>query len=155
MSTRLFKTFRSTDTPWTPRNWFPNIKLLVDNITGAPVGIQSVNASGPDGLFVPIDLTSAQINAPTAAMLADINATYRLNVAPYTRYQSTGTALVEAGGASPDGTTLPYGLQTVPVGTPNLVLGPNSYDIVYSPFTVQNAAGVTILGRLKVITEPP
>lgn len=151
----IFKSFRSTVTPWEPRFWISTLRLLVDNVTGAPVGIESPNASGPDGIWAPVDLTAAQIASPTAAMLADLNATYRLNVAPYTRYQSSGTALVEAGGASPDGSTLPGSvLQTVLPGAPNLVIGANSYDVIWSPFTVQNAAGVTVLGKLVVINQP-
>lgn len=45
----------------------------------------------------PVILTAAQIASPTAAMLADLSATYRLNVAPYTRYYSDGTGLVAGG----------------------------------------------------------
>jgi len=150
-----FKSFRSTVSPWEPRNWLASLRLLVDNNTGAPIGIESPNAGGPDGIWTPVDLTAAQIASPTAAMLADLNATYRLNVAPYTRYQSTGTALVEAGGASPDGSTLPGSvLQTVPAGSPNLIIGASSYLVVWSPFTVLNAAGVSVLGKLVVINQP-
>ena len=155
MAITLFKSFRSTVTPFLPSAWIPGLKLLVDPGTGAPVGIQSQNANGPDGIWTPIDLTAAQIAAPTAAMLADLNATYRLNVAPYTRYISDGTQLVLAGGASADGNTFPGAVvQTVVPNTPELDIGPNSYAVVYSPFTVQNAAGVNVLGRLDVVSRP-
>ena len=53
---------------------------------------------GPVDVFV--DVTSAQIAAPTPDLIADIDATYRLNVPPYTRYQSNGTALVTASSAA-------------------------------------------------------
>lgn len=151
----MFKSFRSTITPFEPRNWIPTLRLLVDPISGAPTGIESPNANGPDGIWTPVDLTAAQIAAPTAAMIADLNATYRLNVAPYTRYQSNGADLVEMGGSSPDGSSIPGTvLQTVPPGSPNLVVGPDSYLDVWSPFTVENAAGVTIQGKLYVEAQP-
>jgi hypothetical protein len=38
-------------------------------------------------------LSAAQIASPTAPQLADTNATYALNVSPYSRYRSNGTAL--------------------------------------------------------------
>lgn len=40
-----------------------------------------------------VQITAAQVASPSAAILANLNATYQLNVAPYTRYYSTGTAL--------------------------------------------------------------
>lgn len=96
----IFRSFRSTASPFLSRQWPANLKLLVDPVTGAPTGIESPNANGPDGIWTPVDLTAAQIASPTALMIADLNATYRLNVAPYTRYQSDGTTLqaVTAGG---------------------------------------------------------
>lgn len=47
---------------------------------------------------VMVDMTSAQIAAPTAAQLAATNVLYQINLAPYTLYQSNGTALVALGG---------------------------------------------------------
>jgi hypothetical protein len=44
--------------------------------------------------LTPITVTAGEAAAPTAAMLANVWATYQLNVAPYTRYQSTGSAFV-------------------------------------------------------------
>lgn len=156
MAISIFKSFRSTVTPFLPTAWLPSLRLLVDPGTGAPVGIQSQNANGPDGIWTPVDLTAAQIASPTAAMLADLNATYRLNESPYTRYFSDGTQLVAIGDEpAADGSTFPGTvLQTVPAGTPELLIGPSSYAVVYSPFTVQNAAGVSVQGRLDVITRP-
>ena len=96
----IFKSFQSTVTPLhsrrVPRDW----NLLADPNTGAPAGIQNPNANGADGIWTPIDLTAAQIASPDAEMLADLNAVYRLNVAPYTRYISNGTALVQQASAA-------------------------------------------------------
>lgn len=89
----IFKSFRSTFAPFLSRSIPNNLKLLVDSTTGAPAGIENWNANGADGIFVPIDLTAAQIAAPTALMLADLNATYRLNATPWTRYYSNGAEL--------------------------------------------------------------
>lgn len=51
------------------------------------------------GSFTPITLTAGEIAAPTAAQLANVFATYQLNVAPYTRYHSDGSALVDSSAA--------------------------------------------------------
>lgn len=49
------------------------------------------------GSYTPISITAGEQAAPTAAQLANIWATYQLNVAPYTRYRSDGSALVAEG----------------------------------------------------------
>jgi hypothetical protein len=64
--------------------------------------------SGPVYAYhtTPIDVTAERIAAPTPGMLADVNAVYRLEVAPFTRYHSDGAALVmmsDSGGAAPPG----------------------------------------------------
>jgi len=72
----------------------PNAVVVTSNpLTG------SLMAAGVavGGLTV---LTAAQIAAPTSDQLANLNATYQLNVSPYTRYQSNGTALVPMGGGT-------------------------------------------------------
>lgn len=135
MAISLFKSFRSTVTPFIPAAWIPALKLLVDPGTGAPVGIQSQNASGPDGIWTPVDLTAAQIAAPTAAMLADLNATYRLSVPPYTRYHSDGDELIPmTEGAG--GVFIPDGVN----------------DQLYSPLTVYTV--VRVEGQLRVVNYP-
>lgn len=156
MTALNFKSFRSTVTPWVPRSWMPPLRLLVDAVSNAPIGIENTNDSGPDGIWAPVDLSAAQIASPTPAMVADLNATYRLNVAPYTRYQSNGNDLVAVGGGgSGDGSNIGGAvLQTVPPGTPNLVVGPNSYLAVYAPWTIENAAGVTVEGAVYVTNRP-
>lgn len=96
----LFKAFRSTVTPPNERVLGPFDRLLVDPATGAPVGILNQSANGPDARFTPVNLSAAQIASPTAAMLADLDAVYRLDSAPYTRYTSNGTSLVAFGTAA-------------------------------------------------------
>jgi hypothetical protein len=137
MAITLFKSFRSTVTPFIPRNWFPALRLLVDPTTGAPTGIQNPNDNGADGIWTPIDLTAAQVASPAPAMLADINAVYRLNVAPYTRYYSTGALLVAFSGLTVQG---PSGL--------------NGNIIVYSPLVVSDPAGLVVEGTIHVINFP-
>lgn len=153
-----FKSFVSTVAPWFPKSWSAPLQLLVDAQTGAPIGIQNKNAVGPDGIWVPVQLTAAQIADPTSAMIADLTATYCLNVAPYTRYQSDGTTLVAiAAGASPDGTNFQGSvLQTIPPGAPEQFIGTDSYAVVYEPLTIQNEGGLTVSGdgRLDVIARP-
>jgi len=151
----LFKSFFPSVTSWKAVAWNPFLKLVVDNETGAPVGVQSQNANGPNGIWAPVPLSSDQIASPTAAMVADTNATYQLNVAPWTRYQSNGTILVQISENAPDGSTY-FGsvLQTVPAGTPLLTVGINSYLNIYSPWTVQNAAGVAVQGTVYVTSRP-
>lgn len=129
----LFHTFISTVLPWRPTAWRKEYRLLVDSNTGAPVGIQSQNANGPDGMWTPTRLSAAQIASPTSAMLEDINATYCLNVAPYTRYYSDGDSLV-----SFDQT----GEIVIPAGV---------NEVWFSPLTVTEGHSVTVEGGLRVI----
>lgn len=44
-----------------------------------------------------VTLTAAQVASPPAGVVANLTATYQLNAAPYTRYQSNGTTLVSLG----------------------------------------------------------
>ena len=136
---RLFKSFLSTINPFRVGQPIGLLRVLEDPDTGAPVGVQSPRANGPDGIWTPIDITSAQVASPSALMIADLNATYRLNVAPYTRYQSNGVDLVALGASDID---------TVP---PDGLLGTM---IVYSPFTVTDPAGVNIEGTVYVRDVP-
>lgn len=134
MAIRIFKSFRSTVTPFLSRDWFSPIKMLVDPTTGAPVGIQSPNANGADGIWTPIDVTAAQIASPSPGMVADLNATYRLNVAPYARYQSDGSQLVPVGAAE-DEVVIPPGFNT----------------IYYAPLTVAAPQALIVEGQVRVI----
>lgn len=90
-------TFKRYVTPLQPRTLGPYDRLLVDPTTGNPLGIQNPNANGDDGYFYPVVITAAQQADPPAEMLANLNVTYRLDTAPYTRYVSDGSALVELG----------------------------------------------------------
>ena len=149
--------FRSTATPPDVRKIGPYDQFLVDPTSGSPIGIANAQGNGRDGQFYPVPLTAAQIASPTTAMLDDISVTYCLNVAPYTRYMSNGSELVglEAGEGAD---TYPIGifanLATVPSGTPGLTVGPNSQATIYSPWTIQNAGGVTVAGELRVYAWP-
>ena len=111
-------TFRSTVSPAQPRKPWNNFKFLVDPVSGAPVGIDNPNATGADGMWAPVEVTSAQISSPPAAMLADINSVFRLNVAPYTRFVSTGSALV----TGLDGSAF------LPLATGGTVAGPVTFN---------------------------
>ena len=90
----IFKSFMPTVQKWVSSAWRQEYRVLVDNNTGAPIGLVSPNANGPEGIWAPTPLSQAQIDAPSAAMLADLNATYQLNAAPYSRYFSDGTQLL-------------------------------------------------------------
>ena len=134
-----FRSFLSTVNPFRVGQAIGLLKVLEDPTTGAPVGVQSPRANGPDGIWTPVDITPAQLAAPPAAMIADLNATYRLNEAPYTRYQSNGVDLV-ALGAADIGTVPPDGL----LGT----------MIAWSPLVVTDPAGINVEGTLYVRDVP-
>ncbi len=137
MTIPIFKSFISTVNPFRPGGIFATRRVLNDSITGAPVGIQTDRANGPDGIWAPIDITAAQVTSPTAAMLADLNATYRLNAAPYTRYVSNSQALVAyAGGGGSD--IIPAWMNT----------------ILYSPLTITNPDGLIVYGQVRVENYP-
>lgn len=133
MAFPTFKSFISTAVPWWPTSWRKEYRLLTDASTGAPIGIQSQNANGPDGIWAPTKLSAAQIAAPTAAMLADLNATYQLDEAPYSQYRSDGTQLIPLDGTG--GTVIPAG-QTV---------------VFASPLQVFEGAPLIIQGGVRVI----
>jgi hypothetical protein len=86
-----FLSFKSTVNPFSIRRWIYRQKVLVD-ANNAPMGLQATE-NGPDGIWGPVDLSAAQIAAPTTLMIADLYASYRLSVPPYTRYRSDGTTL--------------------------------------------------------------
>jgi hypothetical protein len=94
----------------------------------------SVPAGTPSGRIV---LTAAEIASPTADQLADTASTYQLNVAPYTRYQSSGTALAPLGGSI--GSSGFLGVKDV-TGTTYTVLEADSGYML----RVTNASGCTV-----------
>jgi hypothetical protein len=131
----IFPAFNSTVKPLSARILAAWDRWLTDPVTGAIVGVKNPNANGADARFIPVDLTADQIAAPTAAMLADIDATYRLNVAPYTRYQSDGTNLVLAGGSTAD------------------VIVPAGYSVMYyAPLTITQQ--LVVQGQVTVQNLP-
>lgn len=146
-------TYKSTVTPPRPRRIGAYDNWLTDPTTGSPVGVQNTSGSGEDAYFNPVELTAAQIASPTEDMLAAIEVTYRLNEEPYTRYMSNGTTLVgleSGGGVDTNPVGIFANLATVPAGTPALTVGANSQALIWAPWTIQNAAGVTVLGELRV-----
>lgn len=137
MAFSIFKSFLSTVSPFKPAGIFGTRRVLVDPTTGAPVGIQNDSANGPDGIWTPIDITAAQAASPTAAMLADLNAVYRLNIAPYTRFVSTGQSLTAYGGTG--------GADVIPSWM---------NAIYYAPLTITNIDGLTVYGQVRVQNYP-
>lgn len=133
------RSFLSTINPFRVGQAIGLLRVLEDPTTGAPVGVQSPRANGADGIWTPVDVTAAQVTQPSAGMLLDLNATYRLNVAPYTRYQSNGVALVVSGAGAID---------VIPA------TGIFGTIIIWSPFTVTTPDGVTIQGTAYVRTVP-
>ncbi len=126
MSLPLFQSFFPTARKWINTGWRDTFKVIVDNATGAPIGLTSQNANGPQGIWAPTPLSAAQIAAPSAAMLADLNATYQLDSAPYGRYYSDGVQLVPLG--SEGGTIIPPG-QNVMMVSPLAIFANNPLTI--------------------------
>lgn len=134
MALPAFNSFFPTVRRWINTSWRQEYKLIIDNASGAPVGILSQSSNGPEGIWAPVPISAAQLAAPTAAMIADINATYQLDQAPYPRYLSDGTQLVPIGGES--GTVIPPGIN----------------EIFFSPLVVTEAGGPLIIeGGVRVI----
>ncbi len=134
MAMPAFRTFFPDVTRWMPTRWRQEYKLIFDNNTGVPVGIQNQNANGADGIWGLTPLSQAEINAPSAAMLADLAATYQLNEAPYSRYYSNGTELVpfdDSGG---------------------MVIPPGVNEVWFSPLIITELNGpLKIEGGLRLI----
>lgn len=134
MSLPSFRSFFPDVARWLPTRWRQEYRLIVDNATGVPVGILNQNANGADGIWGLTPISAAQATAPTAAMLADLGATYQLNQDPFTRYRSDGTQFV-----SLDGTGGPV---VVPAGV---------NAVWFSPLTVIEGAPLKIYGGVRVI----
>ncbi len=134
MALPAFKSFMPTVAIWRSITSLgeSRLKLLFDNVSGSPVGIQSQADNSPNGIWAPVPLSLAQIEAPTAEML-DLNATYQLNAAPYSRYRSDGTQLVPMDGES--GTVIPPGINVV----------------YFSPLVITEGNPLTIEGGVRVI----
>ena len=133
----IFSAFRSTVTPYWDMLISSSDRWLVDNVTGAIVGVKNSRATGPDARFTPVDITAAQATAPSAAMVADLDATFRLNVPPYTRYQSDGAVLIPVGSATQE-VVIPYGFNT----------------IYYDPLTIRSPEVLVVQGTIHVEAYP-
>lgn len=133
MALPAFRSFFPTVRRWINTAWRQEYKLIIDNDSGAPVGILSPNANGPNGVWAPVPLTSAQIGAPTAEMLADINATYQLDTTPYSRFRSDGVELVPMDAES--GTVIPPGIN----------------ELFFSPLTITEGRPLIVQGGVRVV----
>ena len=133
MALPIFASFFPTVVKWVNTSWRDTYKVIVDNNTGAPIGLVSQNANGPQGIWAPTPLSQAQIDAPSAAMIADLNATYQLNAAPYSRYYSDGTQLLPLGGSS------------------DVVIPPGYNEIFFSPLVVTEGHDLIVQGGVRVI----
>lgn len=133
MTIPVFQTFYPTVKKWINTAFRDSYKVIVDNQTGAPVGLVSQNANGAQGVWGLTPLSSDQINAPSAAILADLNATYQLDEAPYPRYYSDGTQLLPL--SESGGTVIPPGIN----------------EIFFSPLVVTEDHPLIVQGGVRVI----
>lgn len=133
MALPIFRSFFPTVRRWMNTAWRDTFKVIVDNETGAPIGLTSQNANGPQGIWAPTPLSSDQVASPTQAMLDDLNATYQLNEAPYNRYRSDGVQLIPLD--SEGGSVIPPGANVV----------------WFSPVTVTEDYPLIVQGGLRVI----
>lgn len=133
MALPIFQSFMPTAVKWFNSSWRNSYKIITDNRTGAPVGLTSQDANGPQGIWAPTPLTATQIATPSASMIADLNATFQLDTAPYSRYRSDGVQLVPMDGES--GTIIPPGINV----------------IYFSPLVVTEGNSLTIEGGVRVI----
>ncbi len=70
-------------------------QVILHGISNGSFTQQPANALLPVSM---VDISTAQLAAPSAAQVAATNVLYQLNAAPYSIYQSNGTALVPFGG---------------------------------------------------------
>lgn len=128
-----FFTFFPDAARWVSTRFRQEYRLIV-NENAVPIGIVNPNANGAQGIWGLTPLTQDEVNAPTAAMLQDLGATYQLNVPPYSRYYSDGSQLVafdESGG---------------------IVIPPGVNEVWFSPVIITEANGpLRIEGGLRVI----
>lgn len=133
MALPIFQSFYPTVVKWVSSAWRDSYRVITDNNTGAPIGLVSQNANGPQGIWAPTPLSTDQILSPSAAMLADLNATYQLNEAPYSRYRSDGTQLVPLDGES------------------GIVIPPGINEVLFSPLVVTEDRPLIVQGGIRVI----
>ena len=135
MALPSYTTFFPDVVRWVSTRFRQEYRLIIDNDTAVPVGIVNPNANGAQGIWGLTPISLAEAEAPTAAMIQDIGATFQVNQAPYTRYQSDGVQLVAIGGTG-GGTVIPPGVN----------------EVWFSPLTVTEAGGPLIIqGGLRLI----
>ncbi|MEI6085407.1 MAG: hypothetical protein WCS70_14065 [Verrucomicrobiota bacterium] len=134
-----------------PRAIGPYDKWLADPATGAIVGMMNPNSGGKDTYFAPISVTVGQLQNPTPEMLAMVDATFALNVAPYTRYYSTGSMLL---GLGQSGDVLTGGTLTLG-GATTMTIPAGDIIISYASLTVQESAELTVEGQIDVGSTLP
>lgn len=88
-----FYTFFPDMARWVSTRFRQEYRLIV-NDDAVPVGIVNPNANGAQGVWGRTPLSQDEIEAPTAAMLQDLGATFQLNEYPYSLYRSDGIRLV-------------------------------------------------------------
>ena len=133
MALPLFQSFMPTVVRWVNSAWRDSYRVITDNSNGAPIGLVSQNANGPQGIWAPTPVSTDQVLSPSATMLADLNATYQLNEYPYSRYYSDGIQLVPFSGDG--GTIIPAGQNW----------------IFFSPLVVVEDHPLRVEGGLRVI----
>ena len=133
MAIPIFQTFFPTVVKWYNTSWRDSYKIIVHDRTGAPIGLVSQNANGPQGIWAPTPLCQAQIDSPTPEMLADLNATFQLNVAPYSRWRSDGVELVSL---DQQGST---------------VIPPGMNVLLFSPVTITEGHPLIVQGGVRVV----
>lgn len=137
MALTMFKAFISTVTRFYTQPISSTDRWLVDPTTGAITGVQSDGANGPDARFVPVDITPAQLLNPDPLMIADLDATYRLNQPPYPRYMSDGTQLVPLGAAETE------------------IVVPKGFNVIYyAPLTIATPQELVVEGQAQVRSYP-
>lgn len=144
-----FKSWISTINPFKVTIAPPEfLRLLVDPVTSAPMGIQTPTSNGPSGVWAPVQVTAAQVMSPPPGMVADLWATYQLNESPYTLYRSNGSYIeVMTGGSTFPGSVT----QTIPWGSV-YTIAYGSYATVYATMHIQGTLHVQ--GRLDVVARP-
>lgn len=141
MTLPIFQTFIPTAAKWDIATVRVTYQILVNDQTGAPLGFVNPSATGPQGVWVPTPLTAEQIASPIAEILADLNATFQADTAPYTRYYSDGEQLVSIGGSSG---SLAVGSTAITSGTTAAILWNNAGVLANGAATTTAAGDITL-----------
>ena len=134
MALPIFQTWFPTAVKWINTSWRNSFKVIVDNRTGAPIGLTSQDANGPQGIWAPTPISQAQALSPDPAMISDLNATFQVDTAPYNRYRSDGSNLIPMDSEAA-GTIVPAGINVA----------------YYSPLKIFAGAPLTIEGGVTLL----